>query len=138
MGGYRLLEHTADVGVEATGGDLKEAFANAAQGMFSVITDLESVQERQSRTLAVTAGDRGALLVEFLNEANFIFEVEKLLFKRFQVEELTETALRATGYGEHLDPVRHPVHCVVKAATYHQLVVEAKDGSARVRVFLDI
>ena len=48
MGGFELIDHTADVGILATGKDLQEAFAYAAQGMFSVIVELEDVAEEAS------------------------------------------------------------------------------------------
>jgi SHS2 domain-containing protein len=43
---FKVIDHTADVGIIAYGKDLKEAFANAAYGMFSQIADLRGVKER--------------------------------------------------------------------------------------------
>ncbi|HLE82316.1 MAG TPA: archease, partial [Dehalococcoidia bacterium] len=34
------MEHTADIGIVAHGKGLEEAFASAATGLFSLITDL--------------------------------------------------------------------------------------------------
>ena len=38
---YEEIEHTADVGIRAYGRDLDELFVNAAEGMFSLIADLD-------------------------------------------------------------------------------------------------
>ena len=88
MGGFSFLDHTADVGIQATGADLKEAFANAAQGMMAWMTDLDRIEERDSRRVQAEAGDVEGLLVAFLNELNFIFETERFLFKRLEVLEI--------------------------------------------------
>lgn len=138
MGGFTFLEHTADVGIQAEGQDLKEAFAWAGMGMFAFIADLSTVEERERQEVEVTAPDREALLVTFLNELNFLFEARGFLFKRIEVVELTDTRLRAIGWGEHLDRSRHRIQCLVKSATYHALSIRQQDGAWRIQVILDI
>ena len=134
---FEILDHTADVGISATGRDMGEAFAQAALGMFSVITDLERIQERQGRPLTVTAPDREALLVNWLNDLLYLFETEGLLFVRFAIHSISETRLEAECFGERVDPQRHPMKTGVKAATYH-LVQVALNHECRVRIYLDI
>ncbi|MFN3974819.1 MAG: archease [Dehalococcoidia bacterium] len=138
MGGFTFLEHTADVGIVAEGRDLQEAFAWAAMGMFAFIADLSTVEERESQEVEVTAPDREALLVAFLNELNFLFEARGFLFKRIEVVALTDTRMRAIGWGETLDRSRHRIQCLVKSATYHALSIQPQDGGWRVQVILDI
>ena len=46
LGGFKLLEHTADVGVVATGDTFAETLGWLARGMFSVIVDLDGVEPR--------------------------------------------------------------------------------------------
>ena len=46
---FKLIEHTADMGLKAYGKTLAGAFANAAYGMFSIIADLDEVKEVASR-----------------------------------------------------------------------------------------
>jgi SHS2 domain-containing protein len=138
VGSYEFLDHTADICIRATGVDLKDAFAAAGQGLFAWLTDLETVQERERREVAVASRDLEGLAVGWLNELNYIFEVQRFLFRRFEVVELEGARLRAVGYGEPLDPARHPVNGVVKAATYHQVQVGRSDGSYYIQVILDI
>jgi SHS2 domain-containing protein len=38
MGTHRLLEHTADMGIEASGETLEELFAQAAYGLMEIIS----------------------------------------------------------------------------------------------------
>lgn len=134
---FEVIDHTADIGIAAYGKDLKEAFANAAYALFSLMVDLEGVDEASCHDVKVTAEDQAELLVAWLNELIYIFEVENVLFKRFEVGELTETRLRVTCYGETIDPERHKMKVGVKAATYHMLKIDKGDGF-RVQVLFDI
>ncbi len=137
MGGFELLDHTSEVGVSATGRDLKEAFAQAAQGMFSIIVESEDVGEVLEREVQAEAPDIGALLVAWLNELLYYFDAENMLFARFEVSELGETRLEARAYGEKVDGSRHRLKTGIKAATYHMLEVESGNG-ARVQVLFDV
>ena len=144
MAGYSLLDHTADMGIEATGDDLPSAFANAAQGMFAWMVDLDTVEEREQQTVEATGRDVEALLVAFLNELLFLFETRGLLFKRLQVREMVSSddqaephRLVAVGFGERLDPQRHELRGSIKSATYHMLKVREGPTESRVQVILD-
>jgi SHS2 domain-containing protein len=94
------------------------------------------VREDVRRHIEVQAEDRESLLVSWLNELLYIFDVERTIFKRFEVTELGETSLKAEGYGELLDQSRHSLRGGLKAATYHMLKIEKNDGYS-VRVIFD-
>jgi SHS2 domain-containing protein len=134
---FEILDHTADVGIIAYGADLKQAFANAARGLFSLITELDDVGEVTHQDIVVNAGDVESLLVAWLNELVYRFDTEGILFKRFEISQLDETHLKARGYGEKADISRHKLKTGVKAATYHMLRVDRNDGY-RVQVIFDI
>jgi SHS2 domain-containing protein len=134
---FEIIDHTADIGIVARGADLKQAFATAAVALFSLIAELEDVSEAISRDMEVTADDRESLLVEWLNELIYLFEVENIIFKRFEVTELSDTRLKARGCGERMDASRHRLKGGVKAATYYMLKVDKDDGY-RVQVILDV
>ena len=135
---FRILEHTADARIAAYGQDLGEAFANAAYGMFSLIADLDSVAEVSDREVEVEAPDIEALLVAWLNELLYLFDAQQFLPRRVQVLDVSDTRLQATLSGETVDLARHRLRTAVKAATYHDILVETKDGRARVRVTFDL
>lgn len=133
---FQLIEHTADVGLIAYGQTLAEAFANAAYGLFSIIAELKTVKETESRQLELSEEDPEALLFEWLNRLIYLFDVEMLLFKRFDVRDFDEHGLKATCYGEKYDSSRHQLKTEVKAATYHLLKVDSEKN--QVQVILDI
>ncbi len=134
---FDILDHTADVGIIAYGASLNQAFANAARGLFSLITDLDDVKEALSRDIEVTAPDQESLLVAWLNELIYRFDVENILLNRFDVTQLDSTRLKARTYGEKVDSSRHKLKTGVKATTYHMLKVEKTNGY-QVQVLFDI
>jgi len=134
---FEILNHTADAGIIAYGSNMNEAFANAAKGMFSLITELEDVEETEYRDTELTAPDRESLLVEWLNELIYLFDVENILFKKFDITQLSNTHLKAKSYGAKVDSSRHKLKTGVKAATYHMLKIDKDDG-IRIQVLFDI
>jgi len=134
---FEILNHTADIGIIAYGGNINEAFANAAKGMFSLITELEDVEETEYRDIELTAPDQESLLVEWLNELIYLFDVENMLFRRFDIIQLSNTHLKARSYGHKVDSSRHKLKMGIKAVTYHMLKIDKSDGN-RVQVLFDI
>ncbi len=138
MGGFTLLEHTADVGVVATGQTLGEALAWVAKGMLSIIYDLDTVTPRDCLPVSVVSRDREALVVDWLNELLYQYEAAGFLTRECQVSlEEGEIRLQARCWGETLDPARHRILAAVKAATYHHLQV-THNGQWRIQVILDV
>jgi len=135
---FEILEHTADAGVVARGRTLAEAFAHAAEGMFSIMVNLDGVREVEERSIAVAGHDWPSLLVAWLSELLYYSDVEGLLFKRFEMEDFRPYALRAVVFGEQVDRQRHELGAGVKAITRHMLEVEEAPEGCRVQVLLDI
>jgi SHS2 domain-containing protein len=136
---YEQLEHTAEAGIIARGATLAEAFANAAEGMYALQLDLAGIEERVERRVLVESEGYEALLVDWLLEVLFLTETEGLVFRRFAVDELTESVARGRAWGEEFDPERHQTYNVmVKAVTQHMLEIAREDGGYRVRVLFDI
>ena len=133
---FQLIEHTADIGLTANGSNLAEAFANAAYGLFSIITELNRVREVESLVVTVNAEDAEGLLFNWLNHLIYVFEVEHLLLKGLDITEFTEHNLKATCRGERYDPSRHQLKLGVKSATYHMLKVNGEKN--RVQVIFDV
>ena len=89
---FEIVNHTADVGIIAYGADISQAFANAARALFSLITELDDVAEVLHRDMELTASDEESLLVEWLNELIYLFDVENIVFKRFDITQLNNRA----------------------------------------------
>jgi len=134
---FEIVDHTADVGIIAYGANMNQAFANAARALFSLITELDDVAEVLHRDIELTASDEESLLVGWLNELIYLFDVENIIFKKFDITQLDNTRLKARSYGEKVDSSKHKLKTGVKAATYHMLKVDKDDG-CKVQVLFDI
>lgn len=125
---YEFLDHTADVAVELRADSLEELFAEALRAFTDTVTDRTTVEPRESCPLAVDAASLEELLVEWLGELVYRFDVDGLLFA--EVADLaigrTEAGFRLTAraLGERFDEERHPIAVEVKGVTYHGLAVE--------------
>ena len=135
---FEIIDHTADVGIIAYGADVEQLFSNAALALFSLITEPENVEEKLHLDLEVSSEDRDSLLVEWLNELIYLFDVKNILFKRFDIESLTRNQLKAICYGEDFDPMKHKIKIGVKAATYHMLKLDKDGGEYKAQVIFDI
>ncbi len=135
---FEIIEHTADIGIVAYGTDIKQVFANAALGLFNLMADLDNLKEGVKREIELSAEDVEVLLVEWLNELIYISEVEHILFKRFEINELSNTRLKATCFGEKIKAGQHRLKREIKAATYHMLKLNKENSTYKVRIIFDI
>jgi SHS2 domain-containing protein len=135
---FEIIDHTADIGIIAYGADIKQVFANAALGLFNLMADLDNLKEDTKREIELSAEDVEVLLVEWLNELIYISDVEHIIFKRFEINELSNTQLRATCFGEKIKPGQHRLKREIKAATYHMLRLNKENGSYKVQIIFDI
>lgn len=138
MGTFEYFEHTADVGIAAFGPDLKGVFVAAARGLFNLMADLDHLREDECVEVTVEAEDIESLLVAWLNELLFVFDVEHLLLRTFEIDEISDNRVEARCRGERFDPERHRLKLGVKAATYHQVRVERTNDGYRAQVVVDV
>lgn len=136
--GYRILEHPADLGLEAWGETLSDVFRQSVLALISVIVDPSVVNREKSRPVSLEATDPDQLLVRLLSEVLFCIDAERFIATQLVIDEMKGTALRGSLIGEDLDPEKHVFRLDVKAITYHQLSITEKGGLVRARVFVDI
>jgi len=130
------FDHTADKGIIVRAERLTEVFAGAAVGMFAGMYELAGVVPTLSRELSVSAADRESLLVVWLQELIFWFEVEDEVYLQADVHDVTETSLTATVRGRKLGPGIVQIGAAVKAVTYHGLSLSpVPDGWEAVLLF---
>jgi len=141
-GKFEFLEHTADVYISAQGVTLEEAFGNAALAMFEVITDTEKIEPKHKEAVDVEAEDEYALLYSWLEALLVKFEVNGVVYSKFDVHQIKETKggfkLHSTIYGEKFDPQKHPQKVGVKAVTYHQMEFVKEREKFTLMFILDI
>ena len=127
--GFRLVDHTADLAIEAEAPTREAVLGQAALGLTAVLTGRPRAHDlaRPEREVSfrVDAPDEAALVVAFLSELLWLHESEDLLWLGGGVEiaELPDGGLRLSAHGNAVvhDPVKHGRGVEVKAVTYHGL-----------------
>ena len=118
---FRILSHTADVGIAAYGKTLGAVFVNAARGMFSIMCDIKKVKPVTSVHISVKASNSEELFVRWLNELLYYYERKKIVFSMFDIKSIDEKSVKAVAHGEKLKKSSVVIKSEIKAATYHQL-----------------
>jgi SHS2 domain-containing protein len=139
--GYRFIDHTADVAAELDGSSPGELFGSAAQALTDTITAIETVRPTVTQSVTLEAPTLDDLLVDWLNELLYRFEVHGLICARADVRISGRDGrchLRATVSGEPFDASRHPARVLVKSATYHGLEVRQDGSTWQARIVFDI
>ena len=141
--GFRFLEHTADVFVEAWAPTLAELFEEMAKAMFEIITDTSKVEPVECREISVNGFDLENLLYRWLEELLIIHDSENMVFTEFKVHELSkvseeEYVIKGVACGEIFNPSKHEPRTVVKAVTYAQMKIEKKNDKWRATAVFDI
>jgi len=138
VGRFTLLSHPADIGIEARGATLSEAFTHVADGLMSLLVEPGTVHGRRMREIVLEGNDLEHLLFLWLSEILYLCEGEQFLVRHATVTGVTPSHLRAIVVGEPLDRSRHVLRTEVKGITYHQLAVTQNGGEHVLRVFVDI
>ncbi len=135
---FETFEHTADIGLVARGRTLAELFANAADGLADLTVDRDGLRETTQVRVSVSAEDREGLVVAWLNELLYLLDTQRFVPRRTQITELDRTSFTALLSGDTIDPGRHTVRRMIKAATYHGLSLRQGDGVWEARLILDL
>jgi SHS2 domain-containing protein len=158
MKAFEVIDISGDAGIRAYGETMEELFINAATGMYSLITSLEDVGEQREIAVALESHSLEGLLVSWLNELIFHFDTYGFVGKKFLITEITPSVtlppaergsgqtqgsaptymLKGSVSGEDFDPERHERRLLIKAATYHQLSLEKREGQWVTNVIFDI
>ena len=154
MDKFKIIEHTADIGIEAYGENLNELFENAAYGMFSIIAYPGKVEEKETAEIKILQPTLEDLLHSWLEELLFRESTEEILFSKFIVriydyaeislDSLEERfSLIGKAFGEKINPKKHRLKTEIKAATYYQLKIEHytisdKRSAFKARVIFDV
>jgi SHS2 domain-containing protein len=136
MKSFRILEHRADLKIEANGKSEEEVFINMALAMqdFLKIEPEEDLTKPINKKISIKSIDKESLLIDFLNEINFYIEAEKIFFTNFEFEKLLENELSADLKGFNYKSIAKNI----KAATYHDTKIFQENENWKAIVLFDI
>ncbi len=135
---YHTFDHTADLGLDIKGTSQEDLFANAAFAVFDIITDLDRVEGRETRPIAIEVDNREDLLINLLREVLYLYNGERWLLKRIRNIRIGERNLEAEAIGEPFDARKHEIWKEIKAVTYHQAQVHRTPEGWTARVIFDV
>ncbi len=138
---FEFFDHTGDIGVRVSAATLDELFADAASALTATLVAPETVECRAREWVALEAPSLELLLVDWLNDLVFRFDVDELLVARTSPKVMRDEQvwkLEAAIEGEPLDAARHRVKRLIKSVTYHQLTVRTTDEGFETSVVFDI
>jgi SHS2 domain-containing protein len=131
---FRELDHTADLAVEVWGADFASLLARAAEAVFA-LQGLPAKSDAPARhEIQLTAPDREALLVDWLNELLYLSESQGECYTSFEVTLASNTELRAVVSGQAGRPTKRRI----KAATFHELRITDCPGRCAARIVFDV
>ncbi len=135
---FKLIDHTADIGIEVEAESLEELFRESARGMFSIICEnLEQVECAQETKGSVEGEDIQELMYNFLEDLLFVFEVRRMLVKDVEVR-IEGNRLEYRACGEKVNPGKHVIATGIKSPTYHMMEIRQRDGKWWARIIFDV
>ena len=128
---YEWRSHTAEIELHLEASTEEEVFADACDA-FGRLIERESGGELATCELELQARDRGALLVDLLEELIYLADTEGFVSDHAEVELDGDNArVRLRGRRTEVEPL-------VKAATYHGLEFARRGETWHARVVLDV
>lgn len=135
---YRLIDHTADLGMEIIGADAKELFETAALALFDLIFDSTALVGTDIYDIEVEGEDWADLMVNWLRELLYMFNGRDQLIIRIEILSIQETCLQARVKSMDYHHGSHEIRNEIKAVTYHQIAVQQTKEGWFARVIFDV
>ncbi|MFA5108896.1 MAG: archease [Candidatus Micrarchaeia archaeon] len=132
--GYKFVEHTADIMVQAKGKDFQEALGQACSAMLEAIGG-NSAKPKEQFEIEEKAQSKKELIVYFLSSVLAEAEIREILPCKIKIEKFDEktNCIKATVFGEKKRPKDN-----IKAVTFHELKLEEKKDECNIQVLFDV
>ncbi len=140
--GFKVIDHKADVSIEIKGRSIKELFIEGLKGLCKIVFEFKKekikTKERNFVKIEIEGIDLEDLLVRWLNEFIFYIFSKKLIPLRVKSLKIKDNKLLAEVYMSHFDPEKIKPSLELKAATYHGIKIESKNGVFITKIVFDI
>ena len=135
VGAWRQIDHTADLALEVKGASESAVLETAALALVEIMTERSRIEGAAVRSVSLSTLDPEDRLVQFLNEIIVLAVTDGFLMSAATIE-LTETGLQASLQGE--EDAQDKLRGELKAATYHDLMLEERAEGWFARVVIDV
>jgi SHS2 domain-containing protein len=140
--GFRFLEHTSDVIIEAWGPTLETAFVQAAEAFYETILNLRTVEPKIDEQIRVQGHDEKELLYNWLEALLLKFDIDRMVYSKFHINPISNKtsplSLQAKITGEKYAPQKHGAKVEIKGITYHLMRIDKQEQRTTVQILLDL
>lgn len=132
---YKILEHPADVKIQAFGKIKEELFLNALKGMAEILQpEIKDRNQILKNRIEINSIDLDNLLVDFLNEVLYLSQVNKRAYNNIKFFKFSENGLNGELDGYQVESFGEDI----KGVTYHGLKIEKKNNQYQATILFDI
>lgn len=136
--GYEVVDHTADLAIKVEAEILPDLYRYCATALFDTMIGLKDIDLQQGERIEMSGPDLENLLVRMLSELLYRFNTQQMVYGDFIIEYLTHEKLIIYARGQKFDESIHKVKTEIKAATYHDLHIDATDDGFTVTIVFDV
>jgi len=136
-GGWRLLDHTADIRLEVWGTSLEKLFIYAAKSLSTLLTSPTEPNSEEQIQVALEGGELDELLVNWLREILFFTQTRRIVVTEADIVELSETSLKAR-LKVRKKRIGAKTSIEVKGVTYHGISIRVNDQGYTAQIIVDI
>ncbi|AFH48958.1 Hypothetical protein IALB_1248 [Ignavibacterium album JCM 16511] len=136
---HTYISHTADIAFDVEADSIEELFIESFKGWLESVVEITKFEPSDEIEIKLKSESLEQLLVDFLNEINFLLTVKKVLcleVKKIEVnanEFLMRVLLGTVELNDNLILKEE-----IKSVTYHQMEIKNENGKYFVRVVFDI
>ncbi|MCX7917607.1 MAG: archease [bacterium] len=132
----KIINHTADIGIEVYGKTIEEIFENSLNGLYRIIGVKSNGYEKEIE-INVCADEIEGLLVKFLNELIYYIETQKIAGKIIKIK-IDSKENRYNLYAKLKMGKIEKITKEVKATTYHNLKLEKINDGYKTSIIFDL
>lgn len=132
---YEILTHTGDVKIKVYGSTKEELFKNALEGMEAILKSKTKNKRSKTRKFEVRSSDVNALLVDFLNEINYLRQVNKEMYMEVEFKNFSDNEAEGIVRGFEIYEFGEDI----KAVTFHELDIRQNEkGEWETNIVFDV
>lgn len=136
---HTYLSHTADIAFDVEADSLEELFIEAFLGWLNSVVENANMKMDSLHEINISGDSFEQLLVDFLNEVNFLLTVKKILSIKIESMKIDKEKmfLKAIMKTQKIKD-NSMLKVEIKSVTYHQMEIRNVKGKYYVRVVFDI
>lgn len=148
---YKIIEHTADIGIYAEANSIENLFIEFAKGFkeitYNAVIESNSIYDfpddkYEIKNIELSSDTFEELLIYFLDELNYNLLTKQLLFYSVDKLEIYKIdnikSLNSMIKFIKYDPKIHQLKNEIKAVTFHQLEIKRMNNKYFATVIFDI